>query len=125
MHQLFAYNTVQSGGGVGLELLYIVAAVVGGCLLTGGYGSVIGAAIGALIFGMVSRRRRLRGLESRLVPVLPRSDALARHACEHARRVTRQEEATDDGFERRPRGRAALTTSASITAISARSPTSI
>ncbi len=55
MHQLFAYNTVQSGGGVGLELEYIVAAVVGGCLLTGGYGSIIGAAIGALIFGVVSQ----------------------------------------------------------------------
>ncbi len=55
MHQLFAYNTVQSGGGVGLELEYIVAAVVGGCLLTGGYGSVIGSAIGALIFGVVSQ----------------------------------------------------------------------
>jgi simple sugar transport system permease protein len=55
MHQLFVYNTVQSGGGVGLELEYIVAAVVGGCLLTGGYGSVIGAAIGALIFGVVSQ----------------------------------------------------------------------
>jgi simple sugar transport system permease protein len=55
MHQLFAFDTVQSGGGVGLELEYIVAAVVGGCLLTGGYGSVIGAAIGALIFGVVSQ----------------------------------------------------------------------
>jgi simple sugar transport system permease protein len=55
MHQLFAFNTVQSGGGVGLELEYIVAAVVGGCLLTGGYGSVAGAAIGALIFGVVSQ----------------------------------------------------------------------
>jgi simple sugar transport system permease protein len=55
MHQLFAYNTVQSGGGVGLELEYIVAAVVGGCLLTGGYGSVVGAAVGALIFGVVSQ----------------------------------------------------------------------
>jgi len=55
MHQLFEYDTVQSGGGVGLELEYIVAAVVGGCLLTGGYGSIIGAAIGALIFGVVSQ----------------------------------------------------------------------
>jgi simple sugar transport system permease protein len=55
MHQLFAFDTVQSGGGVGLELEYIVAAVVGGCLLTGGYGSVAGAAIGALIFGVVSQ----------------------------------------------------------------------
>jgi len=52
MHQLFAFKTVQSGEGIGNEFLYIVAAVVGGCLLTGGYGSAIGGAIGALIYGM-------------------------------------------------------------------------
>jgi simple sugar transport system permease protein len=55
MHILFAFNTVQSGIGIGNEFIYIVAAVVGGCLLTGGYGSVIGAAIGALIFGMTNQ----------------------------------------------------------------------
>ena len=55
MHILFAFNTVQSGIGLGNEFIYIVAAVVGGCLLTGGYGSVIGAAIGAFIFGMTSQ----------------------------------------------------------------------
>jgi simple sugar transport system permease protein len=52
MHLLFTVNTVQSGEGVGKEFIYIIAAVVGGCLLTGGYGSVVGSAIGALIFGM-------------------------------------------------------------------------
>lgn len=52
MHQLFTAKTVQSGEGIGNEFLYIIAAVVGGCLMTGGYGSVIGAAIGALIYGM-------------------------------------------------------------------------
>jgi simple sugar transport system permease protein len=52
MTQLFTYNVVQSGEGPGNELLYIMAAVVGGCLLTGGYGTVIGAGIGALIYGM-------------------------------------------------------------------------
>jgi simple sugar transport system permease protein len=52
MHILFEFNTVQSGQGVGNEFLYIIAAVVGGCLLTGGYGSAVGAAIGAFIFGM-------------------------------------------------------------------------
>ena len=55
MHILFEFNTVQSGIGVGNEFIYIVAAVVGGCLLTGGYGSVIGAAIGAFIFGMTNQ----------------------------------------------------------------------
>ena len=54
MQLLFVQNgVVQSGEGVGKEFLYIIAAVVGGCLLTGGYGSVVGGAVGALIFGMV------------------------------------------------------------------------
>jgi simple sugar transport system permease protein len=52
MHMLFEYNNVQSGQGVGNEFIYIIAAVIGGCLLTGGYGSILGAAIGALIYGM-------------------------------------------------------------------------
>lgn len=52
MHLLFQFNTVQSGEGVGKEFVFIIAAVIGGCLLTGGYGSVVGASIGALIFGM-------------------------------------------------------------------------
>jgi simple sugar transport system permease protein len=52
MHLLFEYNNVQSGQGVGNEFIYIISAVIGGCLLTGGYGSVVGASIGALIFGM-------------------------------------------------------------------------
>ena len=35
------------------EFEAIIAAVIGGTLLTGGYGSVVGAAFGALIFGVV------------------------------------------------------------------------
>ncbi len=54
MHMLLAYDTVQSGAGIGNELLYIASAVVGGCLLTGGYGSAIGSAFGAFIFGMTT-----------------------------------------------------------------------
>jgi len=34
MHRLYAFSTVQSGEGVGNEFLFIIAAVVGGCLLT-------------------------------------------------------------------------------------------
>jgi simple sugar transport system permease protein len=54
MHTLFRFNTLQSAIGVGNEFLYIIAAVVGGTLLTGGYGNAIGVAIGAFIFGMTS-----------------------------------------------------------------------
>ena len=43
---------IQSNEGVGREFEFIIAAVVGGCLLTGGYGSVIGTAFGAAILGM-------------------------------------------------------------------------
>ena len=43
---------MQAGQGVGEEFTYIIAAVVGGCLLTGGYGSAIGASIGASIIGI-------------------------------------------------------------------------
>jgi simple sugar transport system permease protein len=44
--------STQASQGVGDEFSYIIAAVVGGCLLTGGFGSAIGAAVGALIIGM-------------------------------------------------------------------------
>jgi simple sugar transport system permease protein len=55
MHLLFAFDSVQSGEGVGNEFFYIICAVIGGCLLTGGYGSAVGAAIGAFIFGMTNK----------------------------------------------------------------------
>ncbi|MFG1947005.1 ABC transporter permease [Nonomuraea sp. NPDC048826] len=49
------YTSVQANVGIGQEFIYIIAAVIGGCLLTGGYGSAIGAAIGAVIFGMADK----------------------------------------------------------------------
>ncbi|WP_410602623.1 ABC transporter permease [Amycolatopsis sp. lyj-90] len=49
---ILRFASVQANQGIGLEFQYIIAAVIGGCLLTGGFGSAIGAAIGALIFGM-------------------------------------------------------------------------
>lgn len=52
MLQLFDVSTVQATTGIGQEFVYIICAVVGGCLLTGGYGSALGAALGALIYGM-------------------------------------------------------------------------
>lgn len=62
--KLMEQTSVQTSQGFGEELIYIVAAVIGGCLLTGGYGSVIGAAIGALIFGMTNQGIVYAGLDS-------------------------------------------------------------
>jgi simple sugar transport system permease protein len=56
---LFAAIQVLSAGsadtlrGTQKEFEAIIAAVIGGTLLTGGYGSAVGAAFGALIFGLV------------------------------------------------------------------------
>jgi simple sugar transport system permease protein len=44
--------STQASQGVGDEFTFIIAAVVGGCLLTGGFGSALGATLGALIIGM-------------------------------------------------------------------------
>jgi len=46
------------------EFEAIIAAVIGGNLLTGGYGSVIGAAFGALIFGIVKQGIVFAGVDA-------------------------------------------------------------
>jgi simple sugar transport system permease protein len=50
---LVRLDGVQVGApGLGTAVDFVVVAVVGGCLLTGGYGSTIGAAIGALVYAV-------------------------------------------------------------------------
>ncbi len=51
----FRLNTIQASTGDGEEFEYIIAAVVGGTALTGGYGSTLGAAIGAIIMAMAAQ----------------------------------------------------------------------
>ncbi len=51
----FRLNTIQAGTGNFEEFEYIIAAVVGGTLLTGGYGSAQGAATGALLMAMAQQ----------------------------------------------------------------------
>jgi rhamnose transport system permease protein len=53
---LFAarYGTVDATAGQGYELTVISAAVVGGVAITGGVGSVYGAAIGAVLLGCIT-----------------------------------------------------------------------
>jgi simple sugar transport system permease protein len=46
------------------EFHAIIAVVIGGTLLTGGYGSVVGAALGALIFGMVRQGIVMAGVDA-------------------------------------------------------------
>ncbi|KVE37871.1 ABC transporter permease [Burkholderia sp. TSV86] len=51
--QVADIGSAAADRGLQKEFEAIIAAVIGGTLLTGGYGSVIGAAFGALIFGVV------------------------------------------------------------------------
>ena len=65
------YETARNPGvdplkGNQWELEVIAMTVIGGALLTGGYGSVIGSLLGALIFGMLQTGLVLVGIESRL-----------------------------------------------------------
>ena len=78
--QIIRFGTIQAQVGIGQELIYIVAAVIGGCLLTGGYGSAVGASLGALIFGMTAAGHRLRQLELRLVQAVRRRHVAAGRA---------------------------------------------
>lgn len=57
-------TSVSAGQGTGYEFYYIIAAVVGGTLLTGGAGSVIGASLGALILGMTTLGIQYAGWDS-------------------------------------------------------------
>ena len=52
-NQIFEFGSAASDRGLLKEFEAIIAAVIGGCLLTGGYGSIVGACFGALIFGVV------------------------------------------------------------------------
>ena len=66
---LAAIQVIDAGSadvlrGEGKEFEAIAAAVIGGCLLTGGYGSAIGAFFGALLFGMVSQGIFFTGVDS-------------------------------------------------------------
>ena len=51
---LLELRGMQAGQGIGQEFYYIIAAAVGGTLLTGGAGSAIGASIGAIIMGFAA-----------------------------------------------------------------------
>ena len=60
--QVGRFNTVEATRGAGLELQAIAAAVVGGARLNGGYGSVLGAALGAAMIAMIQQGLILSGI---------------------------------------------------------------
>ncbi|MCI0710089.1 MAG: ABC transporter permease [Chloroflexi bacterium] len=62
--QVFGVGSANSRAGELQELYAIAAAVIGGTLLTGGYGSAIGGMLGALIFGMVRQGVPGAGIDS-------------------------------------------------------------
>ncbi len=51
--QITVVKSADTLRGFGQEFVFIIAVVIGGTLLTGGYGSAVGAVLGALVFGMV------------------------------------------------------------------------
>lgn len=57
------YFSIDANRGVGWELIAIAMAVIGGTLLTGGYGSVLGTVLGAFLYAMVSAGLLLVGLQ--------------------------------------------------------------
>lgn len=62
--QVFEFGSAAADRGVLKEFEAIIAVVIGGALLTGGYGSVIGACFGALIFGVVQMGIFFTGIDS-------------------------------------------------------------
>lgn len=58
------FNGSDSLRGTQLEFRAIIAVVVGGTLLTGGYGSIIGAMLGAIIFSMVQQGIVITGVDA-------------------------------------------------------------
>ncbi|MGB5871806.1 MAG: ABC transporter permease [Albidovulum sp.] len=67
--QVMEFGSAGADRGQLKEFEAIIAVVIGGALLTGGYGSVLGAALGALIFGVVQQGLFFAGVESSLFRV--------------------------------------------------------
>ena len=87
--QVCDIGSAAADRGLQKEFEAIIAAVIGGTLLTGGYGSVIGACFGALIFGVVQIGITYTNVELRLVPRVPRRDAADRRAVQSLRASSR------------------------------------
>ena len=62
--EMMEYGSASADRGTLKEFEAIIAAVIGGALLTGGYGSVVGACFGALIFAVVQVGINYSGIDN-------------------------------------------------------------
>ncbi|MFT5894991.1 MAG: simple sugar transport system permease protein [bacterium] len=69
MCQVTEFGSAGADRGLLKEFEAIICVVIGGALLTGGYGSVIGAGLGAVMFGVVQQGLFFSGAESSLFRV--------------------------------------------------------
>jgi simple sugar transport system permease protein len=67
--QVLEFGSAAADRGLLKEFEAIIAVVIGGSLLTGGYGTAIGAGLGALIFGVVEQGLFFAGVDSSLFRV--------------------------------------------------------
>ena len=67
--QVMEFGSAAADRGLLKEFEAIICVVIGGALLTGGYGSIVGAALGALIFGVVQQGLFFANAESSLFRV--------------------------------------------------------
>lgn len=69
MCQVTEFGSAGADRGMLKEFEAIICVVIGGALLTGGYGTVIGAGLGAIMFGVVQQGLFFSGAESSLFRV--------------------------------------------------------
>lgn len=62
---LVSFSNVEVTDGLTTEIDFIIVAVLGGCLITGGYGSAVGAAVGALLYATTREGMLLAGWDAR------------------------------------------------------------
>ena len=68
---LLDYETLRAdNAGAGMELEAITGAVLGGCSIRGGEGTVVGMVLGAMVMPVLNNLITLNGLGSDVIPVI-------------------------------------------------------
>jgi len=62
--QMARFSSIDALRGDGLELEAVLAVVVGGASLNGGYGSVVGAVLGVIMLAMIKQGLILMGIDA-------------------------------------------------------------